>query len=99
LLLDDNTEVEEVDPPHRLQLRVRAWPTGEGRVVLTCRPDPLGTEVTMEEMAVSGPAKTIPKPVQDAMLGPRNAEALKRLAYLAEHRARSGDQSQAASTS
>jgi uncharacterized protein YndB with AHSA1/START domain len=99
-LLDDNTEVEEVEPPERLQLRVRAWPTGEGRVVITCRPDPLGTEVTMEEMAVSGPAKAIPKPLQDAMLGPRNAEALKRLAYLAEHRARSGEgQSQAASTS
>ena len=100
-LLDDNTEVEDIDPPQRLQLRVRAWPTGEGRVIITCRPDPLGTEVTMEEMAVSGPAQAIPKPLQDALLGPRNAEALKRLAFLAEHRARSGsgDQSQAASTS
>ncbi len=101
LLLDDDTEVEDVEPPHRLQLRVRAWPSGEGRVVLTVRPHSSGTDVVMEEAAVSGPAKAIPRPIQDALLGPRNAEALRRLGYLAERRARSdgAPQSQAASTS
>lgn len=106
LLLDDDTEVEDVDPPHRLQLRVRAWPTGEGRVVVTVRPHGGGTEVVMEEQAVSGPARAIPRPVQDAMLGRRNAEALRRLGYLAERQARrraagrpGAAQSQAASTS
>lgn len=91
VLLSDNTEVEEVDRPHMLQLRVKAWPTGEGRVILTLRPATDGqTEVVMEEYAVSGPATMIPKPVQDFMLHHRNVEALRRLAYLAEHRARSG---------
>lgn len=90
LLLSDNSEVERVDPPHLIQLRVRAWPTGEGRVIVTLRPAADGgTEVVMEEYAVSGPAKLIPKPAQTLMLHQRNAEALRRLAFLAEHRARS----------
>jgi len=89
MLINDNTEVERVEAPRLLQLRVRAWPTGEGRVIITCTPtDDAQTEVVMEERAVSGPATLIPPPVQDAMLHPRNVEALKRLAYLAEHRAR-----------
>lgn len=89
LLLSDNSEVEEVDAPHRLQLKVRAWPTGEGRVVVTCMPTDEGTEVVIEEQAVSGPAAQIPKVAQDLMLHHRNVEALRRLSYLAEHRARS----------
>lgn len=88
LLLSDATEVEAVEAPRRLQLRVKAWPTGEGRVVLTCEGRGAQTEVVMEERAVSGPAQLLPAPVQDLMLRPRNAEALRRLAFLAEHRAR-----------
>lgn len=90
LLISDTTEVEEVEEPHRLQMKVRAWPTGEGRVILTMAPTGDGrTEVVMEEAAVSGPATLMPAPVQDALLHPRNVEALRRLAYLAEHRVRS----------
>ena len=90
LLINDDTVVEEVDAPRVLQLRVKAWPTGEGRVRITCTPRGEGqTEVVMEEEAVSGPATLIPRAVQDAMLRPRNNEALRRLAYLAESRARS----------
>lgn len=89
VMLSDNTEVEAVEAPTLLQLRVRAWPTGEGRVVMRCRAlDDGGTEVVMEEQAVSGPATLMPKAVQDPLLHARNVEALRRLAYLAEHRAR-----------
>lgn len=88
LLLSDTTEVEAVDAPNLLQLRVRAWPTGEGRVLLTCERRGRQTEVALEERAVSGPAKLLPAPVQDLMLHPRNVEALRRLAYLAENHAR-----------
>lgn len=90
VLFSDETEVEQVDAPRMLQLRVKAWPAGEGRVVLTCTPSGDGrTEVVMEERAVSGPATVMPKAAQDLMLHPRNVEALRRLAYLAEHHARS----------
>lgn len=90
LLISDNTEVEAVDAPRMIQLRVRAWPTGEGRVTVTCEQRNDGrTQVVIEERAVSGPATLIPEPVQDLMLHHRNREALERLAYLAEHRARS----------
>jgi hypothetical protein len=82
--------VERVEASRLLQLKVKAWPTGEGRVVLTCTPTTDGeTEVVMEEQAVSGPAKLIPTAAQDFMLHHRNVEALRRLAYLAENRARS----------
>lgn len=88
-LISDNTEVEDVDVPNRITLRVRAWPTGEGLVSITCVAQGTNrTEVTIEEQAVSGPAKLIPTAVQDAMLNVRNAEALRRLGYLAESRAR-----------
>lgn len=90
VLLSDTTEVERVDVPRVLQLRVRAWPTGEGRVTITCRPlDDGVTEVVMEEDAVSGPATLMPKPARDLVLHQRNKEALRRLSYLAEHHARS----------
>lgn len=89
VLLDDETVVEKSEPPYLLQLKVKAWPTGEGRVTLTCAARGGDTEVVMEETAVSGPARLIPRPVQDGMLQLRNREALKRLAYLAEGRARS----------
>ena len=92
MLLSDDTEVEAVDPPHMLQLRARAWPTGEARVTLTCRPHGAGgTEVVIEEQAISGPATMIPKPAQDFMLAHRNRETLRRLSFLAEGRARSTD--------
>jgi hypothetical protein len=91
LLVSDNTEVEEVDAPNRLQLRVKVWPSGEGRVIVTCEPHEEGTLVVMEEYAVSGPAAVVPQVVQDAMLHPRNVEALRRLGYLAESRARRRD--------
>jgi hypothetical protein len=57
---------------------------------MTCTAKDGGTEVTMEEQLVSGPAALLPRPVKDAMLHARNVEALNRLAYLAENRERRG---------
>ncbi|HET6626293.1 MAG TPA: SRPBCC family protein [Nocardioidaceae bacterium] len=88
-LINDDTEVDHVHPPHELQLRVRAWPTGEGEVRIVCEPEGDKTRVTIHETAVTGPARLVPKPVEDAMLRVRNTETLKRLAYLAESGARS----------
>lgn len=88
LLLDDDTEVEHVDAPHQLRLKVRLWPTGSGVVTMTCAAKNGGTEVTMEEQIVSGPASWLPRPAKDTMLHARNVEAMNRLAYLAENRER-----------
>lgn len=90
-LISDDTEVEHVDQPSELQLRVKAWPTGEGRVRLTCTPRGQQTEVVIEETAVSGPAALIPAPIENLLLRVRNNETLRRLAYLAENRASASD--------
>ncbi len=86
LLLDDNTEVMEVQPGSLLRLRARAWPTGEAGVIIRLNPTGSETEVVIEEDAVSGPARFVPKPLRDAPLAWRNVESLRRLAYIAERR-------------
>lgn len=86
LLISDDTQVEEVDAPRELTLKVRVWPTGSGRVKLTCVPRGSDTEVVMEEQLTSGPISWMPKPIEDALLHARNTEALRRLAYLAERK-------------
>jgi hypothetical protein len=86
-LISDHTEVEEISEPDVFQLRVKAWPTGEGQVRITCRARGAQTEVVIEERATSGPAALIPGPVEDVLLRVRNTETLRRLGYLAENRA------------
>ena len=93
LLLSDTTSVEAVEEPRMLQLRARAWPTGEGRIVIRVEPEGDGTLVSIEEWASSGPAAKVPQALLDPPLHARNVEALKRLAYLAESRARRHDDS------
>ena len=84
LLIDDTTTVRRSERPAVLELTVRAWPSGEGVVRITCRPNGQGTEVTMEEDATKGPAVLVPKPLRDVVLDRRNREALRRLAILVE---------------
>jgi uncharacterized protein YndB with AHSA1/START domain len=85
-LIDDNSEVLEVEAGTRLRLRVRAWPAGEGTVEFRLEPNDGGTRVTIVEDAAKGPALMIPKPVRDAQLDWRNSETLLRLAFIAENR-------------
>ena len=92
LLINDTTKVESSTEPSRLVLTARGWPAGEARVDISITPR--GEEactVKIEEDASSGPGKLIPKPVRQVAIGPRNVEALKRLAFLAEGRHRNGD--------
>jgi hypothetical protein len=87
MLIDDTTSVLSIDRPHTMELKVRAWPTGEGRVRIECAVEEGGTRVVMTEDATGGPAKLIPRPVRDPMLDARNTESLKRLSFLAERQA------------
>lgn len=90
MLLDDTTAVRALDRPHSLTLQARAWPTGEAEVTLLCESDgPGATRVTMLEHITSGPGKFLPRILLDPVLGARNLEALRRLAFLAQ-RGRNG---------
>ena len=83
-LIDDSTSTQEWDPPHRMVMTARGWPIGEARVTIDVKPVSGGCLVRIQEEAVSGPAKLLPKPIADVLLRWRNAETLHRLAYLAE---------------
>jgi uncharacterized protein YndB with AHSA1/START domain len=89
MLINDETVVERVEAPHEIQLRAQAWPAGEADVTIHAEVQDGQTLVTIDEQAVSGPARLIPRPVEDFMLRQRNVETLKRLAFLAESGARS----------
>jgi len=84
LLLNDTTVVLEHEPPHRFSLRARGWPVGEAHVTLEVKPFRGGSLVRIEEHATAGPALLVPRPVMDVAIRWRNAETLRRLAFIAE---------------
>jgi uncharacterized protein YndB with AHSA1/START domain len=86
MLIDDTTSVVEVVPGSLLVLEARAWPTGKARVTLRLEAVGAETDVTIEEDATGGPAVLMPKVMRDPMLGWRNVEAMRRLAYVVERR-------------
>jgi len=83
-LIDDSTTSEVWDPPYRMVMTAHGWPIGEARVTIDVRSAPGGCLVRIQEEAVSGPARLVPKFLVDVLLRARNAETLHRLAYLAE---------------
>jgi uncharacterized protein YndB with AHSA1/START domain len=86
LLVDDTTEVLEVEPGRRLVLQARAWPAGEATVEFVLEETDGATLVTLHEDATAGPGVLVPKPLRDVQLDLRNAETLLRLAYVVEGR-------------
>jgi hypothetical protein len=88
LVLNDTTESLEVETGRRLKLRARGWPLGEADVEITLSPVDGGNrcEVVLEETAVSGPGALVPPAVEAPLLGWRNVESLRRLAFIAEGR-------------
>ena len=88
-VLSDSTEVELAAPPHHLVLTPHGGPFGSARVDITIVPDgPETCTVTIAEDAISGPGRLVPMPARQAMVLPRNREALRRLGLLAEGRHR-----------
>ncbi|MDQ0642987.1 SRPBCC family protein [Microbacterium murale] len=83
-LLDDTTSSVTWNPPRLMVMTARGWPIGEARVTIDVKPFGGGCLVRIQEEAVSGPAKAIPRVLTDVLLQWRNAETLHRLAYLAE---------------
>ncbi len=88
-VISDATESEQAEGPRHLVLSARAWPVGQARVEIEVVADgPDGCTVSIAEDATSGPARLVPMPVRQAMVLPRNREALRRLALIAEGRHR-----------
>jgi uncharacterized protein YndB with AHSA1/START domain len=86
LVIDDETVSERCVPMQELVLRAKTWPAGEARITIRLTAIAGGCRVEMDEEAISGPPKFLPKFVQDPLLAPRNNECLWRLANIAEHR-------------
>ncbi|HEY0643918.1 MAG TPA: SRPBCC family protein [Nocardioides sp.] len=90
LMIDDTTEVLEVEENRRILLLARGWPAGQAHVEISLEPGGTSeqTVVTIVENATGGPGALIPKAIQDPQLHLRNVETLRRLAFLVEGRAR-----------
>lgn len=88
LLIDDTTEVLELEEGRRLLLLARGWPAGQAHVEIALQGSGDSTLVTITEDATAGPGLLVPKPLRDAQLHLRNKEALRRLALLVEGRTR-----------
>ena len=87
MVIDDTTEVIEIQPDRRIVLEARGWPVGKARVEITVQPDGTGSLVSIAEDVSGGPTQLVPQPVRVAAIDVRNRETLRRLAYLAEGRA------------
>ncbi len=86
VLINDDTSVLAAEPPTRLQLRARAWPSGEAEVEFILRAEGDKTLVEIREDAVAGPGTLLPAIARHPLLAWRNKETLRRLGYVAEHR-------------
>ena len=86
LLINDTTEVLEMEPGRRLVLEARGWPIGRARVEITVEADGDGSLVSIAEDVSDGPARLVPQPVRVAGIDARNHETLRRLGLLAEGR-------------
>ncbi|MFL6047848.1 MAG: SRPBCC family protein [Propionibacteriaceae bacterium] len=85
-LIDDSTEVLEIEPGKRLVLEARGWPIGKARVEITIEADGEGALVSIAEDATGGPVRLVPEPIRQPTIDFRNRETLRRLAYIAEGR-------------
>jgi hypothetical protein len=93
-VLNDETTVEEWDPPRRFVLEAKTRPVGTERVLIEVVQRGKGCLVRMEEYAITGIAARIPTVIADPILWVRNREALRRLEWVARgisrQKARSG---------
>ena len=88
VLFDDDTQLVEWSPPHRVRLRAKAGPLGRAVVVIEVKPRGDGCVVRMGEEPVGGVGALLPRFVWAPLLHWRNEETLLRLAFLAEGRRR-----------
>lgn len=87
-VIDDDTEVLATDPGRELLLKARGWPAGEAhvRIRVAAGNTPDNSAVSITEDVTGGPGRLITRPARQLLITPRNTEALRRLALLAEGR-------------
>jgi uncharacterized protein YndB with AHSA1/START domain len=84
LKVNDNTEVLEVEPPHRLVMHARARPLGSAKVTMLLTAHDGGTDVTMIEVAGDRLSGLALNRFTDPLIHLRNREALRRLKRIVE---------------
>ncbi|MBY4402202.1 SRPBCC family protein [Rhodococcus fascians] len=84
LVLSDVTRSVAVHENRELQLEARAMPFGRASITVRLHPTATGCTIEMIEHASTPPFELVPNRVQHALSHPRNSEALRRLALLAE---------------
>jgi uncharacterized protein YndB with AHSA1/START domain len=91
-LIDDHTEVLACNPGRELRLNARGWPVVEARVriYLTPASTPNSSIIRLTEDVTGGPGRLIPRPARQRLITPRNTEALRRLALIAEGHTKTG---------
>ena len=90
---NDDTEVIEVEEPHRLLLEARLRPFGTARVQLELADRDGGTHVTIDERPADGPLARLHNSASDLLLKGRNVESLRRFKRVAESQARGSGRS------
>lgn len=80
----DVTRIETIDPPRRLVLIAKAGTAGDARVEIVLAAEGSGTELTIDEVPVSGPGEVAPDFLTEPAITARNAESLRRLKRLVE---------------
>jgi uncharacterized protein YndB with AHSA1/START domain len=84
LIIKDETEVAESDPPRRIVLLAKARPLLVAKVIAELRPEGTGTRVMMEEQPVGGLLGPLMKiPPNPTLTRLRNKESLRRVSELA----------------
>jgi uncharacterized protein YndB with AHSA1/START domain len=94
LTVADHTEVVDVNPPWRIELKARARPLGAADIVLQVEPSGSGSRMTMIEDP-SDPITRLLAVVQ-LLLRARNARALQRFKEIAERPVKRGARAAAA---
>lgn len=82
--IKDDTVAVTARTAEHLVLHARGKTLGTEQVTIDLRPHPQGTEVTLNDDAISGAGKFVPKILRNAFLKPRNDKTLQRLAQLVE---------------
>lgn len=83
-VLSDVTRSVEVHVGREIRLEARALPFGKASITVRLHPTPTGCRIEIIEHAITAPFDLVPNSVQHLLAHPRNAEALRRLALLAE---------------